>query len=36
MGVVSVTYRYLAFHHGSAAVDSVALHGPVLMVNFTF
>jgi hypothetical protein len=35
-GAVSVTYRYLSFHHGSAVVDTVALKGPMLMVNFTF
>jgi hypothetical protein len=35
-GAVSVTYRYLSFHHGSAVVDTVSLKGPVLMVNFTF
>jgi hypothetical protein len=35
-GAVSVTYRYLSFHHGSAVVDTLALKGPVLMVNFTF
>jgi hypothetical protein len=35
-GAVSVTYRYLSFHHGSATVDTVTLKGPVLMANFSF
>lgn len=35
-GAVSVTYRYLSFHHGSATVDTLTLHGPVLMANFSF
>jgi hypothetical protein len=35
-GAVSVTYRYLSFHHGSATVETLSLKGPVLMVNFSF
>jgi hypothetical protein len=35
-GAVSVTYRYLSFHHGSATVDTVSMKGPVLMANISF
>src|SRR5262249_51904202 len=35
-GVLSLTYRYLSFHHGGASVETFSMKGPVLMVNFSF
>jgi hypothetical protein len=35
-GAASLTYRYLSFHHGSATVETLAMRGPVMMVNFSF
>ena len=35
-GAVSLTYRYLSFHHGSATVDTVSMKGPVLTANISF